>query len=749
MRVGIDVRELKRGIYTGLRTILSGFLTDAERPEGVEIVFFGNQYTDFASIPAEGKKVVIEEKNTFLWDQLLLPKALKRENVDVFFSLYVKTPLWRTCPYVNTVCDIIPLSVSKYKGVKSFLERVHFFLYTFLCAKRAVRVITLSEDSGNKISRIFGVKKDKLRVIYPSVEMSPPQGSSMEDAEVIQKYDLYKPYILYVGNYKPHKNLERLIDAYSLLPEEVKDEYRLFLVGGGGSEARSLEAAIARKNLQEKIVLVKNIEHSNVFAFLKNASVFVFPSLAEGFGIPPVEAMAAGVPVASSNLAPMTEVLAEAALFFDPRDVKDISLAILRLLTERGLKYEYIMRGEKRIKLLSDRKMSREIWRALEEAGEEKTLCISSEFPPTIGGIATQVFNLWKNFPKKEVIILTARVKGDSGYFDGGLDVVRRKYPTGSSMCARVIRSFLVVWYAWQISRLRNIRSVHCAQVLSSGLAGLFLKKIRHLPYVVYVYSADVLEFGKCAITRKLMEKILAESGHIIANSNFTKGLITDRALAPEEKITVLTPAVDIEKFTPERGDYDIRQKHGIPRGVKMLLTVSRLAPRKGHESVIKAFAGVLEKHASVVYVIVGDGPEKEKLVTLVKELGLSKNVIFLAGMPGERLALLYNTSDIFIMAPRYIEEAGDVEGFGIVFLEASACGKAVIAGRSGGVAEAVVDGQTGILVDPEDVTEIRDTILRLLEDEKYAEKLGSNGFTRVRQEFRWKSRSEELKKYM
>ncbi|MGB2601819.1 MAG: glycosyltransferase family 4 protein, partial [Candidatus Omnitrophota bacterium] len=157
----------------------------------------------------------------------------------------------------------------------------------------------------------------------------------------------------------------------------------------------------------------------------------------------------------------------------------------------------------------------------------------------------------------------------------------------------------------------------------------------------------------------------------------------------------------------------------------------------------------VIKEFNEVVYVIVGDGRTKSRLKTLVKEMHLENNVIFTGEMPFDQLAFFDNACDIFIMTPRYIEEKGDVEGFGIVFLEANACGKPVIAGKSGGVSEAVINEHTGLLVNPEDVEQIKDAILALLKDEDMAARFGSNGLVRVREEFDWTSRAEELKRYI
>ena len=751
MRIGVDVRECKKGKFTGLRSVLSNFLSNAKVLEGHEFVFFCNQHTELDSLPEYGERVVIEERNTLWWDQVKLPTALLKKNIEVFFSPYIKTPLWRACPYVSTAADIIPLTVSKYKGYMSILEKIYFFIFTYLCSHRAASVVTISNDAKEKILRVFRVDPWKLKVIYPSINAGDFQiETEKENKDIIKQYDIDKPYFLYVGNFKPHKNLNNLIDAFILLPKEVRDNYRLIVAGGLEGDLSAIRSVIKERKLEGKIVSIPGgINRKDVITLLNKASAFIFPSLAEGFGMPPIEAMAAGIPVISSNVAPMTEVLGDAALFFDPYSPDDMSKKILELLKNDNLRKKLISKGKERASSFSPEKMTKEIMSVLEDAGRKKTLLVSNEFPPVKGGISTHMYNLWCRFPREEIVILTAKVGREDIKFDGGLSVVRKVYPLGRDVLSRMIRTAMVIRYAWQQNCVRNVKRNHCAQLISSGLAGLIVKMIKGTPYVVYVYSADVLEFSKNFLTNWVMKKVFSECEHVIANSIFTKSIIKAHNLVSEEKIIVSTPAVDTDVFNPEKGPGRIREKYGIPSDCKVLLTVSRLSLRKGHKTVIEAFSDVLRKYPNVVYLIAGEGPEKTHLRDLVRTNGIEDNVIFAGEVPADELIHFYNTCDIFIMVPRYIEERGDVEGFGIVFLEANACGKPVIAGRSGGISEAVVDGRTGILVDPESVDQIKNAVLKILEDEEYAKRLGENGLRRVREGFSWESRAEELKEYI
>jgi len=239
VRIGIDVREFCIDKHTGIRFILENFIAHARIMRKHEFVLFGNQFTDFHSLAGKHKEVILPEKNTILWDQFQLPRALKKEKVDIFYSPYIKTPFLRVCPYVNTICDILPLSIPKHRGLKAFLEKIYFYVYSYLCGRRSVNVVTLSEDARKKVARIFRISPKKLKVVYPPVDI-PKEGRKTKEWEskIVDEYDLFRPYFLYLGNFKKHKNLLNLIAAYDVLSDEVKNDYKLMLVGGSPEEVQ-------------------------------------------------------------------------------------------------------------------------------------------------------------------------------------------------------------------------------------------------------------------------------------------------------------------------------------------------------------------------------------------------------------------------------------------------------------------------------------------------------------------------------
>ena len=198
-------------------------------------------------------------------------------------------------------------------------------------------------------------------------------------------------------------------------------------------------------------------------------------------------------------------------------------------------------------------------------------------------------------------------------------------------------------------------------------------------------------------------------------------------------KMQLIYPAVDPERFKP----LDAAM---VRSGRRVILSVSRLVERKGQDQVIRALPSVLVKVPQAEYWIVGEGPMRPSLERLAQELGLEEKVQFLGVLNSEQLVPMYNQCDVFAMPSKECQDSGHVEGFGIVFLEANACGKPVIGGRSGGMPEAIEEGKSGLLVDPENSRELADALTRLLTDSTLAAELGAYGRQRVLTQLNWHS---------
>lgn len=362
MNIGIDCREL-RNYITGIGRILLEFLEEIKgHHKDFNFILFGNQYTDsllFQDIFKNYKKVIIKEKFTLWWDQIQLKNAIKKNNIDVFFSPYYKIPLLTKTKTILSIFDVTYLLVEPYNTY--FKSKLYLKNFIKLASKKAQKIITCSNHTKNDLLKILNSPMEKIEVAYLGVSSKFKIIHEKNKMELVKKkYGIDNKYILYVGNLKPHKNVKRLVDAYNLLPETIKREYNLVLAGGQSKRLTKGNKQLGFGDLQSTI-FVGHILDEDLPTLYSSAELFAFPSLYEGFGLPPLEAMACGCPVVSSNTSSMPEVLGDAAFFFNPYHVEEMSLAIGLMLKDENLRKKYRQKGLDRVKLFTSERMTNKI----------------------------------------------------------------------------------------------------------------------------------------------------------------------------------------------------------------------------------------------------------------------------------------------------------------------------------------------------------------------------------------------------
>jgi len=284
---------------------------------------------------------------------------------------------------------------------------------------------------------------------------------------------------------------------------------------------------------------------------------------------------------------------------------------------------------------------------------------------------------------------------------------------------------------------------LHCGDLFPQAFNGIFLRKIFRLPLIIFCHGDEISQTDKRRYQPKVRDIIYRNADAIIAANQFAyEGLV--HIGIPKARIHKLTPGVDLEHFQPGPCNPEMIEQYGLA-GKKVVLTVARLVPRKGHKIVLQALPTVLRKIPNLKYLIAGEGPEKARLEEIVGELDLGKVVTFLGDVSHQKIREFYNLCDAFIMVNR-LDAEGDVESFGMVFTEANAMGKPVIGGRSGGALEAVLEGETGFLVDPDSTKEVAERLLVLLTGKELSARMGSAGLKRVQADFNWKSRAHTLR---
>jgi phosphatidylinositol alpha-1,6-mannosyltransferase len=263
------------------------------------------------------------------------------------------------------------------------------------------------------------------------------------------------------------------------------------------------------------------------------------------------------------------------------------------------------------------------------------------------------------------------------------------------------------------------------------------------MPYIAYCHGEQITQTEQYRFQPALRNWIYRHADAVIANSGFTVNHLL-RVGIPEDRIHKITPGVDFDRFSPRPKNADLVKRFGL-EGKSVVLTVARLIPRKGHAAVLHSLARISKDVPNLVYLIAGAGPEEQPLRHLAAELGIGEIVKFAGRVPEETLPDFFNLCDVFAM-PNYDGAGGDIEGFGMVFLEANAAGKPVIGGRSGGSSDAVAHGETGFLVDTANLEDLVSTLRRLLQDKDLRERLGSAGLERARTQFSWEARARALR---
>ncbi|NTV29134.1 MAG: glycosyltransferase family 4 protein [Candidatus Omnitrophica bacterium] len=370
-------------------------------------------------------------------------------------------------------------------------------------------------------------------------------------------------------------------------------------------------------------------------------------------------------------------------------------------------------------------------------------LFIANDFPPILGGQSSFLYHLCRALSAADIMVL-APACGDTSEFDRAqaFKIIRRPYVIRTPLLEKLVKIVLPFFFARTILAREGVAYLHCAHVLSTGFIGLAFKRLRGLNYIIYSHSADILEHRGKPWLRPWLDRILASASYIVVSNRFTAVKLQEMGI-PEGKILLSWPKIDSDAFTVAADRAPVLEGLGLA-GRRLILSVGRLVERKGFDKMIAAMPEILRTAPEAVYVVFGRGPDSVRLHRLVEEAGLTESVRFIQGDDATKKALL-SACAIFVMVSREIRERGDTEGFGMVFLEAGACGKPVVAGDSGGVRDAVAEGESGLLVDPEDPSAVAGAVSRLLSDSALAARLGEQGKKRVRDKFDYRCGCPEL----
>jgi phosphatidyl-myo-inositol dimannoside synthase len=355
----------------------------------------------------------------------------------------------------------------------------------------------------------------------------------------------------------------------------------------------------------------------------------------------------------------------------------------------------------------------------------EKTILIPAyDFKPLLGGIANYGHELAVQFSKRARVHVLSRKLPGMEEFDQRLPykVSRIRTPPSALLSfplfARTLRRLI---------RLQPPDAVFCPMWFPDGAACRWALKGAPIPYFVAAHGTEVFEdfttlrnSVRTVLVRRLKRKVFHDAEKVFPVSQYTRKAVLEEAGGNDNGVITVNNGVNSMIFKKTAGKSNVEARYR-PRGERILLTVTRLYPYKGVDRMLESLPAISQAVPDVKYLIVGEGPDRQRLEDLTARLGLQAQVSFLGRLALSEIVELYNLADLFVMLSR--EEPPDVEGFGLVFLEAAACGLPSVGGRSGGIPDAIEDGKSGWLVDPVNIEAIAATIIDLLKSPERLER--------------------------
>lgn len=362
-------------------------------------------------------------------------------------------------------------------------------------------------------------------------------------------------------------------------------------------------------------------------------------------------------------------------------------------------------------------------------------LLVTNDFPPKVGGIQSLLWEWWRRLPADEFAVLTSPYKG--------------AFEWDAEQAFRVerVRESVLLPHPLMVKRVNDLARDFGADfvVLDPAVPLGIIGPRLELPYAVVLHGAEVTVPGRLPASRQVLGRVLRGAVHCIAAGTYPAAEAR-HAAGRDLPTTVVQPGVDTERFRVLDANERVaaRQRFGIAPDAELIVGVSRLVPRKGFDTAISAVARMARARPNLELVIAGAGRDEGRLARLARDQGAP--VRFLGRVPFEDLPALYGCADVFAMLCRNRWLGLEQEGFGIVFLEAAACGVPQVAGASGGAAEAVDDGVTGLVVsDPDNVDQVVAAFERLLDDGALRASMGAAARTRAVNQFSYEVLSERL----
>jgi phosphatidylinositol alpha-1,6-mannosyltransferase len=598
---------------------------------------------------------------------------------------------------------------------------------------------------GDRIHRLpNGVDTDRLRPTPP--EQVPGLRASL-------RLPGNQPIALYVGVLDKRKNILWLAEQW-IEHDAFGTDALLLAIGPQGRDdprgelrAQLVELAVAHP---QRFAL-RDFQ-AEVAPYYRCANLLVLPSYKEGLPNVVLEAMASGLPCVVARASGSRELIidGENGATYDPDDVAGLANAVQQCLAPAsagmGTKARRLAEERYSIRAVADRYEALYA-QLLHGHGQALPLLMITElFLPTKGGTAVSFDDDFRRLGDKSVHIVTAAVPGDADFDRDHPNTIHRLKlerspwlrPESLLMYARLL------WRSLRLAFGNRFVAVFAGRALPEGLVALAAGRVRGCKVLIYAHGEELTGWGR-GWKFRTMCFTLRRADHILSNSDFTRDTLISLIGVRPERIVMTYPTVDVDRLRPGLPFDDLRAGIGLADGQRLVLSVGRLQRRKGFDQVVRALPGLLARGIDVHYAIVGIGDDRDYLLGLARERGITDRLHLLGHVAPADLPRWYNACDLFAMPNRDIN--GDTEGFGLVFMEANACAKPVIAGRAGGTGSAVEEGLTGLRVDGEDVAAVEAGIASLLQNPDEARRMGQAGRERTASRFTSDQRAQLIRR--
>jgi phosphatidylinositol alpha-1,6-mannosyltransferase len=372
-------------------------------------------------------------------------------------------------------------------------------------------------------------------------------------------------------------------------------------------------------------------------------------------------------------------------------------------------------------------------------------LLLTEVFPPRTGGSGRWFWEIYHRLPREHVAVAAGACPGD-GEFDRTQELRVHRLPLtlpswGLCSAGGLIRHARLARAVQRLMRQYRSKTLHCGKCLPEGMIALGLRLCTGAPYLVYVHGEEMKLAAHSRELTYLTRCVVNHATALVANSHNTACILREEWRVPASRIHVLHPGVDTAIFRPAQRSATSRAHLGWGER-PVVLTVGRLQKRKGQDMLIRALPAIRQSVPDVLYAIVGSGDERAALEELVRAHSLAGHVQFLGEIPDSQMLACYQQCDLFALPNRQVGQ--DIEGFGMVLLEAQACGKPALAGASGGTAETMQVGKTGLVLPCDDPHELGCAIAELLHDADRRTRMGEAGCRWAVERFDWVSLAQQ-----